>query len=418
MLPGFSRLVSRDNNGRLLCRMYGACEASDVSRRRNLGLGLLTKMDAKIEDGELFLCPFDIVVMLYEAWVTSQTWQYQFVNVRQKHYGAHAKLVCVGEVAGAFTPAQAVEVEAMHIHMLAGDEIWGLRHRPDGCKILRWCQNTACPRDRLGAENAVSKSCKRCDSSYYCSQACQLAHWPVHKKVCARLLLVGKTVRTPWNADVLRARNSAALMAELEGVLCVRLDTGVQDLKQMLAARELLFCAEAENSIVIRRMREQIMSVNEWTVSLAQALLFQGLTDKACGVYVEGCEVRNMCANIPGDAEAVIATVIASAQMDREIQGLGKEVGYYVGEQVLARLVQRRSETPAGCTGILLYVAVFDVAQRQIEFCEFWRTACSRASSMRATSVARWVSLRGGVRGAGGTALLQRGGRDSHPERD
>jgi len=114
-----------------------------------------------------------------------------------------------------------------------------------------------------------------------------VAHWLVHKKVCARLLLVGKTVRTPWNADVLRARNSTALMAELVGVLRVRLDTRKQDLKQMLAARELLFCAEAENSIVIRRMRDLIMCVNEWIVSLAQALLFQGLTEKAYRVYVE-----------------------------------------------------------------------------------------------------------------------------------
>ena len=77
MLPGCSRFVSQDNNVRLLRRMYGACEASDVSRRRNLGLGLLTEMGAKIEDGELFLCPFDVVVMLYEAWVTSQMWQYR-----------------------------------------------------------------------------------------------------------------------------------------------------------------------------------------------------------------------------------------------------------------------------------------------------------------------------------------------------
>jgi len=75
MLPGFSRFVSRDNNVRLLRRMYGACEASNVSQRRNLGLGLLTEMDAKIEEGVLFLCPFNVVVVLYEAWVTSQTWQ-------------------------------------------------------------------------------------------------------------------------------------------------------------------------------------------------------------------------------------------------------------------------------------------------------------------------------------------------------
>jgi hypothetical protein len=370
MLPAFSRFVSRDNNVRLLRRMYGACEASDVKKRRKLGLGLLTEIDAKIVEGELFLCPFDVVVVLYEAWVTSQSWQYEFVDVRQKHYCARAKLVCAGEAAGAFTPAQAVEVEAMHVHMLAGDEIWGLRHRPDGCKILRWCQNTACPRDRWGAANAVSKSCQKCDSGYYCSQACQVAHWPVHKQVCKRLLLVGKTVRTTWNADVLRARNSVELMGALVGVLRVRVDVGQQDLKHMLAARELLSSPEAQHRSLIRRMRDQITHVNEWTVSLAQALLFQGRTDKAYGVYVEGCEMRNMCANIPGDEEGVIATVIASAQMDREFLVLGKEVGYYVGEQVLARLLQRRSETEAGGTGILLYVAIFDVTQRQIEFCQ------------------------------------------------
>jgi len=194
-----------------------------------------------------------------------------------------------------------------------------------------------------------------------------VAHWQVHKKVCARLLLVGKTVRTPWNADVLRSRNSTALMAELVGVLRVRLDTRKQDLKQMLAARELLFCAEAENSIVIRRMRDLIMCVNEWIVSLVQALLFQGLMEKAYGVYVEGCDARNMCANIPGDAEDVHRDCLRADGPGDPGDGQG---GWVLRGGAGAGGAGAPGETPAGCNGILLYVAVFNVAQRQIEFCQ------------------------------------------------
>ena len=174
-----------------------------------------------------------------------------------------------------------------------------------------------------------------------------------------------QAVRTAWNEDVLAARDSTARMTPL-----VQIDIGKEELKTMLVARELLDCPEDMSRRVIRSMRENITTVHEWIVSLTQALLFQGRTTRAHGVYVEGCAVRNMCASVTGDTDEVIATVIASGEMDGEIKALGAEVQYYVREQVLARLLHQRGKTLMGSKGIMLYAAVFDELERQIAFCQ------------------------------------------------
>ncbi len=35
--------------------------------------------------------------------------------------------------------------------------------------------------------NDTRKRCTRCERCYYCDRACQVAHWPVHKKNCIKL---------------------------------------------------------------------------------------------------------------------------------------------------------------------------------------------------------------------------------------
>ena len=44
----------------------------------------------------------------------------------------------------------------------------------------RYCANPTC-------DQAANDKCPTCLEARYCGRACQLAHWPVHKKECRKL---------------------------------------------------------------------------------------------------------------------------------------------------------------------------------------------------------------------------------------
>ncbi|KDQ60346.1 hypothetical protein JAAARDRAFT_32735 [Jaapia argillacea MUCL 33604] len=46
------------------------------------------------------------------------------------------------------------------------------------------CENPSCPNQ---ASEVVLQRCSGCSSSVYCSQTCQAAEWPNHKKICKLL---------------------------------------------------------------------------------------------------------------------------------------------------------------------------------------------------------------------------------------
>ncbi len=40
---------------------------------------------------------------------------------------------------------------------------------------------------KLCSHKGVTGVCFKCKKVYYCSKECQVAHWPIHKKVCKKL---------------------------------------------------------------------------------------------------------------------------------------------------------------------------------------------------------------------------------------
>ena len=215
--------------------------------------------------------------------------------------------------------------------------------------------------------------CQKCNTGRYCSKECQQQDWRRHKPLCAKLVHVGRTVHTECNGDVREAaegEDPVGDLALLMSILRRSIATGKPGVREMYEAGELLDCPENTRVEVLQKMRGSVSSVLEWIISATQVFLMQGRTEKAFVQLQDAHEVSNMRLMVPGDAEDVMATVMASARMDRRIKELGDEVEYYMQEQKLVRMIHERANSPAGSKSIMLYCAIFDEISSQITFCQ------------------------------------------------
>jgi len=372
-LPRFARFVARDNNMHLLVKHLGKCEPADVDRRRILGLGIVSEMDKKIAAGSRFLRTFDFVQLLYQTWLVSLVYEYEFRILRQQYYVSSA-ITAMQNEPDVMTTAQAVEAKCMVKHMMAGSEIRSWRvTAAETCteEVVRMCSNPKCKLGRWGVISTGTKVCPKCDTARYCSRECQKEDWPDHKPMCARL--GGNTILTPCNEDVRNAANSLDRVGDLALLLTVLRESiaeGKPGVREMYDSRKWLECPEDSTQEVLSKMRGCVCSVLEWIISATQVLLMQGRTEKAFNQLRDASEVADMRLLVPDDLEDVIATVTASAEMDRRIEKLRDEVTYYMQEQKLVRLMHERARSPAGDKNIMLYSAIFDEISSQIAFCQ------------------------------------------------
>jgi len=375
LLQSFSHFVERDNNVQLLRKMYIRCDEADVRSKKNLGLGILIEMDEKIAAGEQILRPHALITLIHRVWICSKEWESKHGVLRQAEYVTRIKLVIRADVqADAMTRAETGHATLMARYMEDTDLVQLLGHTPyevcDG-KVKRWCHNTSCPQDRWGSANVCTLVCGKCEHGYYCSKGCQTSHWPEHKVMCANLALVGKTVRTSLNADVSAARHTSKQLAELLVELNTKIPPAQQAMQEMQQERVLEMCPKEEIKRTLSKMRATGSALIEWIISATQVLLLQGRTTKAHAVLEEGCKMRNVGALETGSSDEgdLIAVVMASARLDRRLKELSVEVDYYVHEQVLVRLLHERALTIPGFKSVLLYSAIFEEIEIQIQFC-------------------------------------------------
>ena len=373
-LPSFARFVSRDNNVRLLSAHIAKCGPDDVDRLRNLGLGVIQEMDEKIKAGIRFLRPYEFVLMLYHTWLLSLNYEYEYRIMRQVHYLADAMEAMKHEPL-AMSTAQAQEIVLMLEDMKIGTNIRIMRTRRSDILVgleVRYCSNPACPLERWGVTSTGKKVCPKCEDSLYCSKTCQEVDWPIHKKLCARLANVGKTVSMPCNKDVcdaVIAEHPVAALAQLLQTLQKFIAIEKAHVQGLYDTRALLECPTDMTDWAVTSLRCSVVSVLEAIISATQVLVLQGFMGKAFHQLQDGIDVINMPSPVPGDPGHVTQKAMASSEMAQRLQKLGSEVEYYMREQTLVRLLHARAYTPTGRNNIHLYAALFHELRSQVSFC-------------------------------------------------